>query len=149
MLVGVLELAVLGLCDGDRAGDVVLLAVEPGGRPRSARVILTNRDVVPVVVGMLLRRPGPRLWLEGGCYVRNRTRSRRADLLARRQTTIGVLAGGETGTFVVRGGADLGQRVELVAVVGQRDRLRAIHRLVQLPRGRSPYDARAMELLSP
>jgi len=132
-LVGVIALIPLGLRAGDRAGDALLLDVQPRGVPRGATVTVTNPGQDSVMLGMSLRRAGPRLRLDGGSYIRVRTGSTSSDLQAGCQTGIAVLEAGETDTFVVPAGAKLPQRAELVLVVGQPERLRTIHRLVVLP----------------
>jgi hypothetical protein len=81
---------------------------------------------------MSLRRAGPRLRLEGRAYVRIRSGSTASELLAGRQSSIGVIDAGETRTFVVPAEAPIRRRAELVAVIGQRERLRTLHRLVVL-----------------
>jgi hypothetical protein len=125
--------AVHGVHTGDRPGDAFVLKVEPHLAPRGAVVTLANPGAVPVVVGLSLRRARPRLRLEGASYVTIRARRTRSDLLAGQQSVIGVLAAGEVGRFLVAAGDGAGQRAELVAAIGQLDRLRAVHRLVRLP----------------
>ena len=85
-------------------------------------------------VGMSLRRAGSRLRLEAGSYVGIRTGSMGSEVRAQQQARIGVLAAGETRTLVVPAGAHVRGRAELVAVIGQPERLQTIHRLVVLPR---------------
>ncbi len=133
-LVGVITLIPLGLRAGDRAGDALLLNVEPRIAPRGATVTVLNRGGRSVMLGMSLRRAGPRLRLEGGSYVRVRTGSTSAELRAGQQTDIAVLDAGETETFVVPASAQVARRAELVVIVGQPERLRTIHRLLVLPR---------------
>ena len=132
LLVGMLTLVPLGLRAGDRPGDARLLAVTPNDPPPGAFVTLANPGETPVMVGLTLRPAGLRLRLEGAAYVRIRTRSTARGLLARRQAAIAVLDAGETATVLVRAPAPLRERqLELVAVFGQRDRLRIVHRRVQ------------------
>lgn len=131
-LAGVIALFALGLRAGDHPGEAVLLDVAPLTSPRGAAVTVCNPGRVPVIVGISLRRAGARLRLEGRAYVRVRSGSTAAELLAARQTSVGLLDAGETQTFVVPGDASIRRRAELVAVIGQRDRLRTLHRLVVL-----------------
>jgi hypothetical protein len=145
-LVGSLALIPLGLRSGDRPHDVVLNAVEPQTEPRGAAVTLANRDGIPVIVGLTLRRAGVRLRLEGAGYVTVGSRRRRAE----ERDTVAVLDAGETATIIVPAGARIGARAELVVVIGQRERLRTIHRLVRLPgsgaaRGVQPGNPRSRE----
>ena len=133
LLGGVITLIPLGLRAGDRPGDLVLLDAEPSTAPRGAMVTLTNPGATPVILGMSLRRAGPRLRLESGSYVRVMTGRTTAELRAQQHTSVAVLEGGETQTVVVPAGARVRRRAELVLVVGERDRLRTIHRLVVLP----------------
>lgn len=135
-----LALIPLGLRNGDGPRDVRVLAIDAVGGRRGASVTLTNPDRVPVIVGMSLRPAGLRLRLEGDAYVRIRTRSTAPDVLPRRQTAIAVLSPGATATFLVAADADVPQRAELVVRIGQRQRLRVIHRLVQLPPPDSAID---------
>jgi hypothetical protein len=132
-LLGVGALVPLGLRAGDRPGDAFILDAAPRTAPRGARVTVTNPGDVPVVVGMSLRRPGTRLGLEGGSYVRIRTGSTDAELRADAQAQVGVLDAAEARTFMVPAGARVPRRAELVVIIGQAQRLRTIHRLVVLP----------------
>lgn len=132
ILFGVAALVPLGLRAGDRRGDALLLHVEPRTAPRGASVTVTNPGRSPVILGMSLRRAGARLRLAGPSYVRIRTGSTTSELLADKHAWVGVLDADETRTFVVPADAQVRQRAELVAVIGQRRRLRTIHRLVEL-----------------
>jgi hypothetical protein len=132
LLAGVIALIPLGLRAGDGPSDVLLLDVEPRIAPRGATVTVSNRGASPVLLGLSVRRAGPRLRLEGGTYVRIRTGRTTSDLRADQQTLVGVLDAGETETYPVPAGVRVRRRAELVAVVGQHERLRSIHRLVVL-----------------
>jgi hypothetical protein len=132
VLFGVAALVPLGLRAGDRPGDALLLHVEPRIAPPGASVTVTNPGRSPVILGMSLRRAGARLRLAGPSYVRIRTGSTSSELLADKHAWVGVLDADETRTFVVPADAQVRQRAELVAVIGQRRRLRTIHRLVEL-----------------
>jgi hypothetical protein len=140
VLGGLISLVVVGVRAGDRPGDALLLDVAPRSSPRGARATLTNPGGAPVIFGISLRRPGLRVRLEGGSYVRIRTGRTDSELLAARQAQVGALAAGETRTFVVPAGARLGRRAELVVVIGQSSRLRTVHRLLVLPQ--SGFSAR-------
>jgi len=131
-LAGGIALIPLGLRTGDEPGEVLLIHVAALGAPRGASVTVTNPGQAPVIVGMSLRRAGPRLRLEGPAYVRIRSGSTASELLAGHQASIGVIEAGETRTFVVPAEAPIRRRAELVAVIGQRERLRTLHRLVVL-----------------
>jgi hypothetical protein len=137
LLGGVVVLTALGLRTGDRPGDVLLLDVRAHRAPRGATVTVTNPGAAPVILGMSLRRAGARLRLEGVAYVTIRTGKTDPHLLADRQARIGVLDADETRTFRVPARPDLGRRAELMVIVGQRGRLRIIHRLVVLPEPQS------------
>jgi hypothetical protein len=132
-LVGVITLIPFGLRAGDRAGDALLLSVKPRLAPCGATVTVLNRGGRSVMLGMSVRRPGPRLLLEGGSYVRIRTGRTSPDLRPGQQTRIAVLDAGQTETFVVPASAQVARRAELVVVIGQPERLRTIHRLITLP----------------
>jgi hypothetical protein len=132
ILFGVAALVPLGLRAGDRPGDALLLHVEPRTAPRGASVTVTNPGRSPGILGMSLRRAGARLRLAGPSYVRIRTGSTSSELLADKHAWVGVLDADETRAFVVPADAQVRQRAELVAVIGQRRRLGTIHRLVEL-----------------
>src|SRR5690348_11231381 len=132
LLVGVATLIPLGLRAGDRPDEARLLAVSALAAPRGASVTVTNPGGVPVIVGMSLRRAGPRLRLNGPAYVRIRNGGTAPELLAGSQASNGGLPAGETQTFVVSADAQIRRRAELVAVIGQQERLRTLHRLVVL-----------------
>jgi hypothetical protein len=132
LLGGVAALVPLGLRSGDQPGDAMVLHVEPATAPRGAAVTVTNPGRTPVILGASLRRAGARLRLEGSTYVRIRTGSTKSDLLADKHAWVGVLDAEETRTFVVPADAHVRGRAELVAVIGQRRRLRTLHRLVVL-----------------
>lgn len=138
LLVVMLGLVALGFREGDEAGDACLLRVVASRGARAVSVEVCNPRPEPVLVGMSLRRVGWRMRLEGGTYSRLATRKTTPDLLPARQHVVGVVGASESGTFIV-GAADTGlaRRAELVVVVGQTGRLRALHRLVTVcgPRG--------------
>lgn len=132
-LAGLLWLAVVGVREGDGLDDALLVAVEPHPVPRGVRATIANPGALPVIVGLSLRRPGLRLRLEGGVYVRIASGGTTGELLPSHQTVMGALAPGQSATFVVPADPGLRRSAELAAVVGQRTRLRTIHRLVPLP----------------
>jgi hypothetical protein len=131
-LAGVIALIPLGLRACDQPGEALLVEVAALSAPRGASVTVSNPGPAPVIVGMSLRRAGPRLRLEGPAYVRIRDGSTASELLAGHQASIGVLDAGETQTFVVPAEAPIRRRAELVAVIGQPERLCTLHRLVVL-----------------
>jgi hypothetical protein len=131
-LTAVIALVPLGLRAGDQPGEALLVALTPLNAPRGVWVTISNPGPVPVIVGMSLRRAGLRLRLEGPAYTRIRNGSTASELLAGHQALIGVLDAGETQTFVVPAEAPIRRRAELVAVIGQPERLRTLHRLVML-----------------
>jgi hypothetical protein len=137
LLIAVFVLIPLGFRAGDKPGDALLQRVEPCYR-RGATVEVRNPGSETVLIGVSLRRVGFRLRLEGGTYVRLRTRKTTPDLLPRQQDVIGVVEANERETFVVPANANLGPRTELVVVFGQARRLRSIHRSVRL----SPLELR-------
>jgi hypothetical protein len=146
LLAGVAALVPLGLRAGDQPGDALLLHVEPRTAPRGASVTVTNPGRTPVILGMSLRRAGARLRLEGASYVRIRTGSTSPDLMADQHAWVGVLDADETRTLVVPADPEVRKRAELVAVIGQRQRLRTIHRPVLLSpaSGLGARDGRAL-----
>jgi hypothetical protein len=148
VLAGVLALVRAGFRDGDELGDALVLGAAPSARPRGTRTTVSNPGAEPVLVGFTLGRPGIRLRLEIGGYVRVRTARIAPEVMASRQAVVGVVRPGESCTFVVPAGPGLGRRAELVAVIGQAGRLRTIHRMVRLPapaRRRRLIPARARE----
>lgn len=132
LLAGVFGLIRAGFRDGDVTGDTLVLDVEARSRPRGARATVSNPGREPVLVGLVLRRPGVRLRLDGGSYVKVRTAKISSELMPGRQATLGVVLPGEASSFVVPAPAGLGRKAELVAVVGQAGRLRTIHRMVRM-----------------
>jgi hypothetical protein len=134
LLVGVVALLPLGLRAGDRMDDAELVGVEPLVDARGVKVVVSNPSELPVLVGIKFRRCGIRLRLEGDSYVRIRTQRTSSDLLPRHMDVVGVIAAGETASFSACAERRLGRRAELVTVVGQDRRLRAIHRRVSLSR---------------
>jgi hypothetical protein len=131
-IAGVMTLIRLGLRAGDRDGEATLLNVTPLTAPRGASVTMSNPGDAAVMVGLSLRPAGARLRLEGRAYVRIRNGSTASELLAGHQASIGVLDARETQTFAVPADPAIGRRAELVAVIGQAQRLRTLHRLVVL-----------------
>jgi hypothetical protein len=132
MLAGALTLALVGLRGGDRLDDARLVSVIPEPGLPAIHVSVTNPGDAPVLVGLSLRRPGLRLRLEGGHYVKVRSGRATPGGLATSQTTLGVLEPRATGSFLVPGPTLAGARAELVAFLGQPGRLREIHRGVRL-----------------
>jgi hypothetical protein len=132
LLVGVLPLILLGLREGDKRGDGLVERIEPCVPPRSVTVTVRNPALVPLLVGLSLRRRGLRLRLEGGSYARLRSGRLTADLLPSRQDVVGVVDPDEEATFLVPAEIGLGSHAELVLVMGQRDRLRSVHLAVKL-----------------
>jgi hypothetical protein len=133
LLVAALLLIPFGFREGDQSGDALVKRLESCAWPRGVLVTMTNPSSSTALVGMSLRRPGLRLRLEGGTYARLRSGRLTGDLLPSQQTTVGVVDPGEQATFVVPAELGLGIRAELVLVVGQRGRLRSLHRAVKLP----------------
>lgn len=131
-LVATLLLIPLGLRAGEQPGDACIHHVDVPGAGGGLSVAISNPGEIPVLVGLSLRPRTLRLRLAGGSAVRIRTRRVAADLMPGRQTVVGIVAGRQTGTFLVPAGAALGEHVELVVVIGQGDRLRSLHRAVRL-----------------
>jgi hypothetical protein len=123
---------------GDRPHDATLARVEPLPHLSVIRVTVRNSDRVPVLVGLSLRRCGIRIWLEDGLFVRVPRRTTRRELLAGRQATVGVVNPGRTATMLVPVSRGERKDVQLVAILGHRDRLRVepdqhrVHRRVAL-----------------
>ena len=132
-LVGVLLLVPLGFRSGDKPGDGLLLRIGPQAQPRGVEVTLRNTGPLPLLVGLTLRPPSLRLRLEGGSYVRLRTRRTAPDLLPSRLATIGAVEPDAQAAFGVPAEEVLGRHAELVVVMGQPGRLRSVHRAVELP----------------
>jgi hypothetical protein len=129
----VLSLIPLGLRAGDRHDEARLDEVAPETFPRGVRVTIDNPGHVPVLAGVSLRRPRLRLRLEGGSYVSIRSGRVTPDVLATGHVAVGVIPAGDRETLWVPADPGLGRWGELVVIVGQSQRLRAIHRLVMLP----------------
>lgn len=115
-----------------RPGDVAVQA-EADADLWAIAVTVHNPGSVAVLVGLAVRRCGIRLWLEGGSFVSAPRRTTRPTLLARQQTMIGVVEAGETEMLRVPLAQTARKSVDLVASVGQSDRLRVIHQRVALP----------------
>ena len=84
-LAGVIALIPLGWRARNEPGDARLVEVAALSAPRGAWVTVSNPGRAPVIVGMSLRRAGPRLRLEGPAYVRVRNGSTAPELLAGHQ----------------------------------------------------------------
>jgi hypothetical protein len=112
LLAGVIVLVPIGLRAGDQTGEVELVAVSPMTAPRGASVTVTNPGGAPVIVGMSLRRAGPRLRLEGPAYLTIRNGSTTSQVLAGNRASVGVLDAGETQTFVVPAEAQIRRRAD-------------------------------------
>ena len=125
-------LAIAGFRAADRPEDVTLVHVELAGRRPTLLATLRNPSGVAVLVGLSVRRCGVRLWLEGGGFVSLPRRTTRPKLLAARHASVAVAGAGETVTLTVPMPARWRRSVQLVAAIGQQDRLRVIHRRVAL-----------------
>lgn len=130
---GLLWLVLVGVREGDKPDDALLVDVEPYSAAPGVSATVTNPGTRPVIVGISLRRPSLRIRLEAGIYVRIETGRTTGEVLPGHQAVMGAVPSGQSATFVVTAGPDLRRTAELVAVVGQRARLRTIHRLIQLP----------------
>ena len=131
-LVALVGLGIWGFRAADRPEDVKLIGLELDRCPPSLLATLSNPSGVAVLVGLSVRRCGIRLWLEGGGFVSLPRRTTRRRLLAARQASVAVAAAGETVTLIVPMPARWRRSVQLVAAIGQQDRLRVIHRRVAL-----------------
>jgi hypothetical protein len=132
LLGGVGCLIPLGFRLGDRPEEAWLPDPEPRAEPRGAQVTVFNPGDAPVLVGLSLRPRGLRVRLEGGSYVSSRSRSTTPDVLATTQGSVGVVAPGASETMMVTADTHLGAKAELVATIGQRQRLKVIHRQLTL-----------------
>src|SRR4051794_29789080 len=130
-VVALVALTIGGFWAADRPGDVTLTRVTLD--PPRARILATvgNPGAVAVLVGLSVRRCGLRLWLESGAFVSRPRRTTRRNLLAGRYAIVAVAQAGETVTFVVRTPARWRRNMQLVAAIGQQDRLRVIHQRVK------------------
>jgi hypothetical protein len=118
----------VGTRGGDRPDDCRLLTLDFSTVLGGVIVSAHNPDHMPVLVGLSVRRATVRLWLEGGSFARVPRRRLQSHLLATKQTVLAIVpARGQT-TVLVPVPDGRRRRRELVAVVGQRDRLRVVHR---------------------
>jgi hypothetical protein len=136
VLMAAVALIPLGFRGGDKPGDVMLLSVTVQA-DLSVTAIIENPAEEAVLVGICLRPSGLRMRLEGRLYVRILSRRPRVritrDVLPDDTVATGVVEPETVSAFTVPAERASGRRTELVAVVAQQDRLRAIHRLIALP----------------
>ncbi len=137
LLLAVVVAAGLGLLsagerEGDRPGDVTVTGVRADAAAAAISLVVHNPGVRPVIVGASLRRRGPRMRVEGRMYVTVPRDTTRDALLASRHTALTALEPKESRTLVVSAQAPIRRSAEVVIAVGQSDRLRVIHRAVEL-----------------
>ena len=113
---------------GDGRDDLLITRVMPALDFSSVLVTVRNSSDIPVLVGLSLRGRTLRLWAEGGVYVSAPRRNAKRPTLATRQTTVGVVDATQTATLVVPGAPKHINKGQLMVTVGQRDRLRVVHR---------------------
>lgn len=125
-------LMVAGQRAGDRGEEAVLTAVESDEYGDGVWVTVHNPGRQPVLVGASVRRPGLRLRWEAGHFVRVPRRTLSDRLLAGQHALVCAVAAGDSETLLVPRTPHLKRRAELVVAIGQTDRLRVMHRAVEL-----------------
>jgi hypothetical protein len=143
MVAACLGLLRAGLRAGDRPGDVVLTAVRPCPSGAAVRISAHNPGRQAVIVGASLRRRSLRLRAEGRSYVSVPRDTAGESLLAGRYAVVCALAAGESRTLdVPAADPGLAHAAELTVAIGEPDRLRVIHRAVELGVAQSAEDRR-------
>lgn len=122
-----------GLRAGDSPGDIVLAAVAPDADGTTICFTAHNPGRQAVLVGVSVRRRSLRLWCEGGRFVSVPRRTARGNLLAGSHTAICAIAAGETQAVLVPVSEQVPGRAALVVAIGEADRLRVVHRAIELP----------------
>jgi hypothetical protein len=128
----------MGVRAGDRVADTSLTAIEPALGGQGVWLTVHNPGGQAVVLGASIRRRGLRLRCEAGCFVSVPRRTSREKFLAGRQPLVCAIGGGETETVLVPGSAVTRRHAELVVAIGEADRLRVVHRAVELSRSAQP-----------
>lgn len=145
-----------GILAGDRPGDTTVevtgrsevYPMTAGGQEQpTVTATVHNPDAVAVMVGLSVRARSVRSLAESGPWVRVPLRTTRRGLLAGRHAVVGVVEGGEKATWAVPIPGGMGSRPELVAVIGQRDRLRVIQQVV--PRLTADLGIAGVEVMGP
>lgn len=121
-----------GLRAGDRPGDTTVGFIEVGGRGRGIWVTVHNPGPQAVLVGASVRRRSLRLQCEGGSFVTVPRRTSHRELLAGRHAAVSAVAAGDSERLLVPFTICGAKRAELVVAIGEADRLRVVHRLVEL-----------------
>jgi hypothetical protein len=127
-----------GLRAGDRPHDTALTAVEPDDGGQGIWLTAHNPGRQAVLLGASTRRPGLRLRCEAGYFVTVPRRTSQEKFLAGQQALVCAIGAGETETVLVPVSVATRHHAELVVAVGEADRLRVVHRAVELPRSLEP-----------
>lgn len=132
-------LLLAGMRAGDRLGDTTLAAIAPDRDGGGVRVTVHNPGGQAVLLGASVVRRSLRLRCEAGYFVTVPRRASQQRRLARRHPLIRAVAAGETESVIVPVCRGTSGRAELIVAVGEPDRLRVLHRAVDLtgpqPRG--------------
>lgn len=126
-------LAFLGFRGGDHPGDAMLELGEPDGHRAVVKASVVNPSKVPVLVGLSVRGRDIRSWIDGGYSIALPRRKGKRALLSSRHSVVGIVAPGETGSWLVPLPWAETRSLKLVAAIGQADRLRVTHRLLGRP----------------
>lgn len=132
VLAGGWGLLTAGLRVGDRVGDTTLTAVEADAAGDGLWFTVHNGGHQAVLLGASVRRRTVRLWLEGGSFTSVPRRTAQPSLLAGEHALVRAIGAGATETVRV-GLSNAGRRAELIVTIGEADRLRVLHRAVDLP----------------
>jgi hypothetical protein len=122
---------------GDRPGDSLVTAVSADATGRFLRFSVHNPADGAVLVGASVRRPTVRLRLEAGAYVGVPRRTDDRAFLAGRYAHVCALDAHATESLSLALDPQAPRRAELVVAIGQADRLRLIHRVLDLPAWRA------------
>lgn len=126
---GALAACLAGIRAGDQPGDATLGTVAHRGSS-TVRAVIHNPGRVPVLVGLSVRRGSLPVRLAGGLRVYSPHRTSRGRLRPGRQAIVGVVDAGERASWTVPVPDVTWPTLELVAVVGQANRLRVIERRI-------------------
>lgn len=131
-----------GVRTGDRFGEASVSGIGFDPLEGAVRFTVHNPGDQSVLIGASVRRRSLRLRLEGGYLVRVPRVTTSDGFLAGRHSVIRAVPPGEREAVLVPLRAGIGRRSELVVVIGERERLRVIHRSVDTP---GPYRSPAPE----
>jgi hypothetical protein len=120
-----------GMRSGDRSGETMISGVQL--RPdENVCFTVENPGSQAVVIGASVRRSSLRLRCEGGRFVSVPRVTTSDDLLAGRHAAIYAIPAGEQRRVLTPVPSGLGRRGELVVTIGEQERLRVVHRAVEL-----------------